>query len=279
VLAAGRVAQLKKSGCADPNDGETDRRYLRATVQLAASSPDLVEPLICGVETRAEALVAKHWSAIERLANALLSGRGELNEQQILSLVNLPTRGELTERQIRRLALPLMARAGSLRAESFDGDSNSVDVIWTTGAAVRRNSWTEGPYDEILETGANNVRLGRLNNGAPLLASHSATDLHDVIGVVAKGSARMENGLGLASVQLSRAPEHAGIVQNVRDGILRNISCGYRCHRIEKENGGEVPTWRVSDWEVLELSLVAIGADPGAQIRSDKYVCEVSELL
>ena len=43
-------------------------------------------------------------------------------------------------------------------------------------------------------------------------------------------------------------------------------------HAVERreENKGEVPLVRVTDWEPVEISLVAIAADPDARIRSEE---------
>jgi HK97 family phage prohead protease len=172
----------------------------------------------------------------------------------------------------RIIELPRAARGAEVRAASFNEAENTVDVIWTTGATVRRRSYYEGPYDEelVVERGA--VRLDRLNNGAPLLNTHSDWDLDDVIGSVVPGTARLSNGVGLATVKLSTAPGDADNVQKIRDGIIRNISVGYIIHRVEKieADDGSVPVWRVVDWEPIEISAVPVPADPGAQIRSEK---------
>ncbi len=159
-----------------------------------------------------------------------------------------------------------------LRAASFDLEANTVEVVWTTGAVVRRYSWeARGHVDEELVVSADAVRLDRLNAGAPFLNTHGTWDLSDVIGSVVPGTARIEKGRGLALVRLSRAPAHADIVQNIQDEIIRNVSVGYRYHAIEKIEGkeGSVPRWRVIDWEPFEISAVPIGADPGAQTRAD----------
>jgi len=69
--------------------------------------------------------------------------------------------------------------------------------------------------------------------------------------------------------------------KSVQDGILRNVSVGYNTHRIEKvgeEN--DVPIFRSTDWEPVEVSLVVAGADPDAQLRSNNEVtteCIVEE--
>lgn len=169
--------------------------------------------------------------------------------------------------------LPKFGRAAEVRSASFDAADNTVDVIWTTGASVRRYSWRDGVYyQEILEVTPEAVRLDRLNAGAPFLNTHADWDLSDVIGAVVPGSARIADGKGFAKVKLSSAPEDAGIVQKIRDGIIRNISVGYAIHRVEKTvNGdGADEEWRVVDWEPLEISAVPVPADAGSQIRKDK---------
>lgn len=167
--------------------------------------------------------------------------------------------------------LPAMQRAAEIRASSFNADENTVDIVWTTGAKVRRYDWREGQYyDEELVVTGNAVRLDRLNLGAPFLDTHSSWELRDVIGSVVPGTARIEGGKGYAKIMLSRAPGDADVVSKIRDGIIRNISVGYRYHKVEKTAGedGDVGLWRVVDWEPLELSAVPIPADPGAQVRS-----------
>jgi phage head maturation protease len=170
------------------------------------------------------------------------------------------------------IELPALARGAEVRAATFDEKAHTVDVVWTTGATVRRVSFINGPYNEALIVGPENVRLARLNAGAPFLNSHDGFDLRGVIGTVVPGSARLANGAGYATVQLSRRQDVAGIVGDIRDGIIRNVSVGYRYHKVEKIEGsdGQLPTWRVVDWEPLEISAVAVPADAGAQIRSEE---------
>lgn len=169
------------------------------------------------------------------------------------------------------IELPRQVRGAEVRAQSFNEEANTIDIVWTTGARVRRYSWSDGPYDEELEVSASAVRLERLNAGAPFLNTHDSWSLENVIGNVVPGTARIENGLGVAKVQLSKREDAAGIVQDIRDGVIRNISVGYRIHRVLKEDSDDTQPalFRVTDWEPLEISAVPIPADPGAQIRSD----------
>lgn len=165
---------------------------------------------------------------------------------------------------------PKMARAAEVRASSFDETDNTIELVFTTGAKVRRYSWSEGAYDEELVVDGGSVRLGRLNAGAPFLNTHADYRLEHVIGSVVPGSARIEGGKGHAKVVLSKREEVRGLVQDIRDGVIRNVSVGYRYHKVEKTDGqdGDPALWRVVDWEPLEISAVPIPADPGAQMRS-----------
>lgn len=167
------------------------------------------------------------------------------------------------------IRMPQMLRDAEVRAGSFDEASNTIDVIWTTGATVRRVSWMDGEFDEELIVSGNAVRLDRLNAGAPLLDTHGKWSLRDVIGSVVPGTARLEGGKGLAKVQLSTSPDAVDRVAKIREGVVRNISCGYRIHAVEKkERAGQIALHRVIDWEPWEISAVPIPADAGAQFRS-----------
>ena len=90
-----------------------------------------------------------------------------------------------------------------------------------------RDDGFENEYVERLLMGDNNVRLGRLNAGAPFLDTHNSESLGDVLGAVAPGSARIENGVGIATIKLSSAAADADHVQKIRDGVIKNVSVGY----------------------------------------------------
>lgn len=170
--------------------------------------------------------------------------------------------------------LPVIGRAGSLR--SVDETTRSFEVLWTTGAQVRRYSWArDEEFDEELVVSPNAMRLDRLNGGAPFLNSHASYSLRSILGVVEDGSIRIENGQAFARIRLSERGEVEDIWRDIRAGIIRNVSVGYRVHRFERvakadrTDGGTRALYRATDWEPLEISAVAIGADAGAGIRSE----------
>jgi hypothetical protein len=152
--------------------------------------------------------------------------------------------------------------------DTFNVEERTVEVVWTTGAQVRRASWSRGDYIEELSLAPSAVRLERLNKGAPLLDSHDSLGLRNVMGVVER--AWLNGAEGRALVRFSRRDDVEPIFQDVRDGILRNISVGYKTHRVERDEAGATPVERAVDWEPYELSLVSIPADAGAQVRSEE---------
>ena len=170
----------------------------------------------------------------------------------------------------RTASIPMVHRSLEIRAESFSAEARTVEVVFTTGARGTRFNWSRWDYiDEELATDAAAVRLERLNGGAPVLNAHSSHELSDQIGVVVPGSARMADGAGVATIQLSSREDVAPIVQDIADGIIRNVSVGYVVHSYEiTENEGRRALYRAVDWEPFEISFVPIPFDAGSQTRS-----------
>jgi Caudovirus prohead serine protease len=161
----------------------------------------------------------------------------------------------------------------AFRAElgSVDVEKRTVDLIFSTGAAVNRYDWASGKrYREVLSMESGHVRLQRLNTVGNLLDSHSAWSVGDVLGAVEPGSARLEKGKGLATVRFSKRDSVEPVFQDVRDKILRSVSVGYNVYRYVEDAGkdGQIPTRTAIDWEPYEISLVPMPADIGATVRS-----------
>ncbi len=174
---------------------------------------------------------------------------------------------------------PLELRA-TIAPDSLDEKKRTVDLVWSTGARVKRGFWE--PFLEELSLDPAHVRMGRLNGGAPLLDAHNSFDNSGVIGVVE--SATLDGGEGRATVRFAKdddgpTPNTAeSIFQKVKDKIIRNVSVGYRVHKLERveEEDGQLPVMRATDWEPFEISMVPMGADAGAGVRSEPEtnICE-----
>jgi phage major head subunit gpT-like protein len=176
--------------------------------------------------------------------------------------------------------IPLSLRA-DVQPQTINEEERSVELVWSTGAKVRRGGFFSDPYDEELSMDPQHIRMGRMNKGAPLLNSHSQWNLRDVIGVIE--NARIENGVGKAKVRFSSRAEVDPIFKDVKDGILRNVSVGYRVYKYKDVSGPEdkYKTYRAIDWEPAEVSIVPVPADADAQIRSapgvEKNEVEIEE--
>ena len=172
------------------------------------------------------------------------------------------------QRAGQRLLAP-QSRALTLRPASWNAESRTIDVVWTTGSrGVRFDFDTMGLVDEELATEPKNVRLARLNLGAPVLNTHQRADLRAQIGTVVPGSARMERGQGIATLQLSDRDDVAPIVADIAAGIIRNLSVGYTVHAFDVDRRASPrPLYRAVDWEPTEISFVPVPFDAGAQVR------------
>lgn len=169
----------------------------------------------------------------------------------------------------RRDQVQHMHRRAAMRPETFNAETRTVDVVFTTGADVRRfDWWTERYWTERLIVTPEAVDLSRLNAGAPVLNTHGSWDLGDVIGVVER--AWIEGGQGHATIRFSDREDVAPIVRDVQAGILRNISAGYWVQewRITQPTDGGTEIREAVRWLPGEISLVPVPADAGAQIRS-----------
>lgn len=167
------------------------------------------------------------------------------------------------------MEIPALHRDMTVRAETANEAERTVDLVWTTGATVRRRRFFEDDFDEQLIVTPQAVRLERLNAGAPLLNAHNGFSLDGVIGVVVENSVRIENGRGTATIRFSERDDVEPIFRDIVAGIIRNVSVGYRVHKYEIEKRDGAPElWRAVDWEPYEISAVPIGADSGAQFRS-----------
>lgn len=169
---------------------------------------------------------------------------------------------EIADRSFR----PLAVRSNSLNAEQ-----RTVDVTWSTGASVKRYAYDIGMYLEELSMDPAHIRLDRLNAGASFLDTHDQYSMASRLGAVVPGSARVENGIGIATIQISTSPAGEQLLGDLRQGLSLAVSVGYKTHSFERTEGDDdsLPVLRAIDWEPMEISAVPIPADPGAMARAE----------
>ena len=137
-----------------------------------------------------------------------------------------------------------------------------VSKINKESRTVELSFSSETPYErywgiEILDHSTTSVNMERLNNDAPLLFNH---DRDIVVGVVQ--NAYIENSRGKAVVRFGNSKKAKEVFSDVEDGILKNVSVGYEIREMVKESSKDgVETYRVTDWQPMEISIVSIPAD------------------
>ncbi|MEH6630170.1 MAG: HK97 family phage prohead protease [Halopseudomonas aestusnigri] len=177
--------------------------------------------------------------------------------------------------------MPLQTRSAANVPVSVDEKTRTIEVVFTTGAGVRRYDWSrDRHYTEELEVSDAAVRLDRLNNGAPVLDSHERYSTESVIGVVEKGW--IDGAEGKATIRIHEGTKEADdLWGKIVGGIIRNVSVGYQFHKIIEEREDDNLIYRVIDWEPTEISFVAVGADSGAGVRSNDtavFPCQFERL-
>ena len=163
---------------------------------------------------------------------------------------------------------------GQFVPKSLNEAERTIDVTWSTGARVRRNHPEYGFYYEEISLDPNHIRLDRLKNGAPVLNNHNDEKLFDQIGIVTRAS--VDDGVGTATLKFSEREDVEPIWKDVKAGIFRNISVGYKPYKaVEVEQENDCPVLRSIDTEFFEISLVPINAEPGAQVRNEEVTHEL----
>ena len=138
-----------------------------------------------------------------------------------------------------------------IERKAIDEESRTVELAFSS----------EEPYErsfgiEVLDHADGSADLSRLHNGAPLLVNH---DPNDQIGVVE--NARVDDDkVGRATVRFGKSERAQEIFGDVSDGIRRLVSVGYQVKQVDKAERDKdgLATYRVSSWQPLEISLVAL---------------------
>lgn len=109
---------------------------------------------------------------------------------------------------------------------------------------------------EVLSMDEKAMDLSRLNDGAPLLYQH---DADRIVGVVER--AYIKDKRGYAKVKLANNELGREMQDLVKDGIIRNVSFGYRINDMEEDKSTKPVTYRATSFQPFEISLVTVPAD------------------
>lgn len=179
----------------------------------------------------------------------------------------MATRSEPTDRDF-RMATTL--------PETWAEETRSIEVVFSTGARAMKFDKRRGvPWIEALPL--RGMDVNELNAGAHALCPHgldpkTGEGFEAVIGSVVPGTAKVVSDTeARARITLSRAAGKVDVVQDIRDGVIRKWSYGYRrvgrpTTSTDYETGLEIRSWGK---HVLDkISAVSIPADGGTNTRS-----------
>jgi HK97 family phage major capsid protein/HK97 family phage prohead protease len=155
----------------------------------------------------------------------------------------------------RKIKTGTLHRSASFDRAAIKEDSRTVELAFSSEEPYGRWFGTE-----VLDHDKKSIRLGRLKNGGPLLLDHDTRSHVGVIESVDIGPDRV----GRAVVRFGKSAAAEEAFNDVKDGIRRHVSVGYRVHKMRLEEEGKDgadSTYRVTDWEPLEVSIVAVPAD------------------
>lgn len=141
-----------------------------------------------------------------------------------------------------------------VRPATLDSEAGTVEAVIATGGDVRR-----GGYVERLDVSPQAITLP---DRVSLLDSHRQGSVSAVIGHAA--NFRFEGNAITATLKIS----DPATLARIERGDVTGVSIGYAVSEWQdtREAGTAIRT--AKQWEVLEVSIVAVPADPQARVRS-----------
>jgi HK97 family phage major capsid protein/HK97 family phage prohead protease len=153
-----------------------------------------------------------------------------------------------------------LKRAFSVEFRSEDED-RILEFPFASEAPVERYYGME-----VLNMDAKSMDLTRLNDGAPLLYQH---DADRIVGVVQK--AYLKNKRAYARVKLANNELGREMQELIKDGIIRNVSFGYKINAMDADESTSPVTYRATDFQPFEISLVTVPADQSVGIGRSAF--------
>jgi hypothetical protein len=166
---------------------------------------------------------------------------------------------------------------GQVLAESADAKAPREIMFYAGTPVLRTDGRKMFHLSFSMEPGA--VDLSLLNNGrAPFVVDH-IEDIDHTLGVIERAEIK---GTGRAFVRFSDRHEMAGLIGDIKSGVLANVSMGARITgelvKAEPVETG-IPHLCATKWQPFHVSLVSRGADPSAQFLSDCQMEVPAELF
>lgn len=134
--------------------------------------------------------------------------------------------------------------------QAVDAEHRTVTASIASETPIQM--WSD--WKEVLSHAPGAMRMGQRQKSLPLLLGH---DPDRVVGVI--DAIRQEGGRTYATLRFASDDEGEKAFSRVKERILTNISIGYRVFKRSEDEEQKVVT--ANDWEIFEVSLVAMPAD------------------
>lgn len=148
---------------------------------------------------------------------------------------------------------------------TYDPKARTVEVVIATDFRVRR--WYGFEELAIREDAINLMRvaLGQCR----LLDSHNRFGTDAALGVLL--DARVENSQLVGTIRFNESEAGREAEQSVARGEITGISAGYRVNKLvlAETSDDDDDVYRAEQWELQEVSLVSVPADPFSGARSE----------
>lgn len=171
--------------------------------------------------------------------------------------------------KIKQISNQMRTRSFARVPSSVDIESKSFGIVISTENPVR--TWIQNPEktDELIEVDEILLASGFDSSrtfGMPLVDCHQTfTGISQILGKV-DDVRTVENEIHGTAVLNSR---NSDLITDISNGHYAQISAGYGVISYEIDyRQGDVPIAYATAWTLYEASLVAVGADPNASVRS-----------
>lgn len=164
----------------------------------------------------------------------------------------------------------------ALLGEGGEGYDFQAVAVPSENKQLRYSYQNDEYFYQVLRTGRENIKSGRLESGLPLFDNHPYDQSAMRTLGITVGYDFTDEGITIRGKLGARADE--ALRSDIKDGIVRSVSIEgdvFEYEIVRKE--GEIPTYYASLWEPTSLSFAPVPNDVGAKIEVKRALTEQIE--
>ena len=186
----------------------------------------------------------------------------------------MPIRQRIEGQVTRNFALQLVKRTAA--AAPVDGDGSAEQALLADNLILefsfasefpylRADSFWDEPWMETPGLAEGECDLSTLNSGAPVFLNHGRdkTEKAALRTIGRSQRAWIENGKAYVEVKLSRRDDMEGLVRDIQDEIVADVSVGYEIleRTLTKQAEGKPDEYRLTKWRPREITICDMPVD------------------